>query len=288
MAHASPPYRPSRLAADFLQVDQRRSPIRPTRSSRREPVRDPARSSRRSAHRIWLNLIVREIRRSITGATSPKGRWLLGGTLAVGMMLWDWQLSLSTSVGVGTMLALYMAQSRQWQAYWHSLQRCVRGINRRLLLAVGGGGVATLSTFLAIAVWREAEHPWTAASLILQGLVMVLTCGLVVWHIGLRPEATIAASLEQDLVALTQADPLQRLISVRRLGRQLPHLEAPQQREVRDCLQLLLTQEPESLVREAALETLQSLASARSDLAFGTPLDLPAPRRPRTPPAPLA
>lgn len=276
------------MAADFLQAGQRRSPTRPTRFSGRDPARDPARSSRRSAHRIWLNLIVRQVRRGITGAASPTGRWLLGGTLAVGMVLWDWQLSLSTSVGVGTMLALYMAQSRQWQTHWHTLKRFLRGINRRLLLAVGGGGVATLSTFLAIAVWQEADHPWTAASLILQGLVMVLTCGLVIWHIGFRPEATIVASLEQDLVALTQADPLQRLITVRRLGRQLPHLEASQQREVCDCLQLLLSQEPESLVREAALETLQSLAPARSDLALGTPLDLPAPRRPRTPPAPLA
>ncbi|WP_448572121.1 hypothetical protein [Trichothermofontia sp.] len=277
MAHASPPYRPSRLAAEFLRPAQRRSSA------------PKARSSRRSAHRIWLNLLSRQWRRGATGMASPTGRWLLAGTLGVGMLLWNWQLSLSTSVGVGVMLTLYMAQSRQWQTHWQSLKRFLRGINRRLLLAVGGGGLATLSTFLAIAVWSEADHPWTAASLILQGWVILLTCGLVVWQIGLRPETAIAPSLEQDLMALTQADPLQRLITVRRLGRQLPQLEAPQQREVRDCLQLLLTQEPESLVREAALETLQSLAPARPDLALETPLDLPAPRRPRTaPPASLS
>lgn len=272
MAHASPPYRPSRLTAEFLQPP-------PRRSSARSP-----RSARRSAHRIWLTLVLRQFQRGVTGIASPRGRWVLAGALAVGMVLWNWQLSLSTSVGVGVMLALYMAPSRQWQTHWSTLKRFLRGTHRRLLLAVGGGSFATLSTFLAIAVWAEADHPWTAASLILQGFVILLTCSFVLWHLGMRSETPIAAPLEQDLIALTQANPLQRLITVRRLGRQLPHLEAAQQREVRDCLHLLLAQEPESLVREAALETLQSLTPVRPDLALETPLDLPAPRRPKSPP----
>ena len=47
--------------------------------------------------------------------------------------------------------------------------------NCRLALAVGSGGIATVSTYMAAAIWVESSSSWIAAGAIVQGLATLLT-----------------------------------------------------------------------------------------------------------------
>jgi hypothetical protein len=76
------------------------------------------------------------------------GGWLIGLTGVVAMLLWNWKLLLATSAGVLVMLLAYLMQEWDWQIYGSSLRRFFSGFNRQLTLAVGSGGIATLSTYL--------------------------------------------------------------------------------------------------------------------------------------------
>ena len=44
------------------------------------------------------------------------------------------------------------------------------GPNRRFVLAVGAGGIATLGAYMSLAIWADSSSDWMALSLILQNL----------------------------------------------------------------------------------------------------------------------
>jgi hypothetical protein len=182
-------------------------------------------------------------------------------TIVVAMLLWNWKLLLALVVGIGAMLFTYSAQQWKWQFRWSEIQKFLNGPNRQLVLAVISGGIATVSTYMAAAIWVDSHSPWIATGAIVQGLGTLLTLVLLLWQIVSRYDNQEADLFEKLLLNLTEQDPLKRLIAVRQLTKFISRqpVNPELQQEVVQCLQLLLTKEEEAIIRDAAFESLQTL-----------------------------
>jgi hypothetical protein len=208
---------------------------------------------------------------------SPEGRQQLQATVFNGrsgfgaagvgtllLMLWDAKLVFSTGAGIGTMVLLYLLQDQQWRKEKlpelnQKLQHQLEGINQPFLWsAIGGGGAAFLS-YLAIAAWAETDSHWLATGILIQGL---LTCGVLGLGIrqSWRSKAEDIETLEFShwVEKLSHEDPVARLLAVRQLTATVPSLT--QQKELLEYFQLMVSHEPESLVREAVWQALEALS----------------------------
>lgn len=192
-------------------------------------------------------------------------------TLLVGMLLWNWKLLLALVVGISVMLVVYSMQRWNWQGHWGEIKKFFHSPNRQLVLAVSSGGIATLSTYMAAAIWADSTSPWIATGAIVQGLGTLLTLILLVWQIVNFYSHHEQDSFEKLLLDLTEQDPIKRLIAVRRLTKivQRQQIDPTLEQDVVRCLHLLLSREEEAAIQEAAFESLQVLE--RSQLA-STPL----------------
>jgi hypothetical protein len=198
--------------------------------------------------------------RNFQSFSGPGGiLWFL--TIILAMLLWNWKLLLALLVGVGVMLLVYSMQGWDWRLHWLEIRKFLNSPNRRLVLAVGSGGIATLSTYTASAIWVDSTSPWIAAGAIAQGLGTLLTLILLVWQILNLHTSREEGQLDSLLLNLTAADPLQRLIAVRQLTKLITRnrVDATVQQDVSQCLRLLLSKEEEVVIREAAFESLQVL-----------------------------
>jgi hypothetical protein len=179
----------------------------------------------------------------------------------VAMLLWNWKLLLALLVGVGVMLSVYSMQKWDWKLRWVELQKLFNGSNRRLVIAVGTGGIATVSTYMAAVIMANSSSPWIAVGAIAQGLGTLLTIILLMWQLIKTYAGKDEDNIEHLFLNLTESDSLKRLVTVRRLTRIIKSqkINPELQREMTQCLQLLLTREEEPIVREAAFESLQAL-----------------------------
>lgn len=198
-------------------------------------------------------------RNTLSFAGSGKLLWFL--TIVLAMLLWNWKLLLALTVGVGVMLLVYSMQAWDWQKRWWEIRKFLHSPNRRLVLAVGSGGIATLSTYMGAAIWIDASSPWIAMGAIAQAFITLLTLILLVWQILNFHTSQQEGQLERLFLNLTDKDPLKRLIAVQQLTQLITRqrVDTTQQQQVSACLQLLLTREEEAAVREAAFESLQAL-----------------------------
>lgn len=184
-------------------------------------------------------------------------------TIIVAMLLWNWKLLFASSIGIGAMVSAYSMQKWNWQKHWLQFSQFFYSSNRRLVVAVLSGGIATLSTYIAASVWVGSKNPWIATGAILQGVGTLLTLILLVWLITNINDNQQQNHLDQLLVNLTESDPLKRLVAIRQLTKLVisSNVDASVRQNVTECLQLLLTQEEESLIRDAAFDSLQALES---------------------------
>ncbi|TAF06963.1 MAG: armadillo-type fold-containing protein [Nostocales cyanobacterium] len=182
-------------------------------------------------------------------------------TIIVAMLLWNWKLLLALAVGIGIMLVAYSIPKWNWQISWLEIRRFLNSANSRLALAVASGGIATFITYIAAAIWVDSPSAWMAVGAIVQGFGTLLTLVLLVWQIFSCQENREEEYLEQLFNNLTETDPLKRLLAVRQLtkfiNRQIVNASVKQ--DVIKCLQLLLSREEEAVIREAALNSLQTL-----------------------------
>ncbi|MCC3406019.1 MAG: hypothetical protein JGK17_10580 [Microcoleus sp. PH2017_10_PVI_O_A] len=226
-------------------------------------------------------------RRSVDGKTNRARspvvssaflKWLLarlsrskGGlaafTLAAVWGWWNSQLLLSTGLGIAAMMLVYRGQSGEWQLLRSKAEEFWEGPNRRLVLAVGAGGIATLGAYMSLAIWADSDSHWVALSLILQNFGTIAMAGLL-----LRQALSVGASkdeaaLDRILGDLTDADPVKRLIAVRQMTdlmnrggfNRVTSVKSWSARSLAaECFRLMLSQEPEALVRNALLEGLQT------------------------------
>ncbi|MFW9259211.1 armadillo-type fold-containing protein [Nostoc sp. CALU 546] len=181
-------------------------------------------------------------------------------TIIIAMLLWNWKLLLALLVGIGVMVLVYSMQEWDWQLRWSKIRNFLNSSNRRLALAVVSGGIGTVSTYMAAAIWVDSHSPWIAAGAIAQGVGTLLTLILLVWQIVNFYENREEDHLDQLLVNLTEKDPLKRLIALRQLTKVITHqrVDSSVQQDVVQCLQLLLSREEEAVVREAAFKSLQT------------------------------
>ncbi|MBD2292289.1 armadillo-type fold-containing protein [Anabaena sphaerica FACHB-251] len=182
-------------------------------------------------------------------------------TIIVAMLFWNWKLLLALAVGIGVMLIAYSIPKWNWQISWLEIRRFLNSANVRLALAVASGGVATLITYMAAAIWVDSPSLWMAVGTIVQGFGTLLTLVLLVWQIFNFQENREEDYLEQLLNNLTETDPLKRLLAVRQLTKFITRKQADAsvKQNVVECLQLLLSTEEEAIIREAALNSLQTL-----------------------------
>ncbi len=168
-------------------------------------------------------------------------------------------------------------QGWNWQVYWSNWRRFFTGSNRQLTVAVGSGGLAALSTYLAASIWVDSENRWIAVGTILQGFGTLLTLILLLWQaIADRPNRD-EAKFEQLLKDLADAAPLKRLIAVRQLAHLVSHsrLSKGYRHQLVEYFRLMLSVEQEPAIRDAVLESLQNWEPNQPKNQDNQPLQFP-------------
>lgn len=217
----------------------------------------------------------------------PKARrWLLAMVIVGAWGCLNEKLLLSTSLGILVMILVYRMQEWDWQVSLREFYRFWAGWNRRLTLAVGCGGLATLTAYTTVSIWVDSEQPLIASSLILQNLGIFAVIGLLVWQMISQKTGQQQTELEKYFTGLTDADPMRRLIAVRQITRYLSNyklnkIDSASQKllanstnsrmitsvnsslvtrsQIVDCFHLMLIRESEPIVRNAVLDCLQIL-----------------------------
>jgi hypothetical protein len=186
--------------------------------------------------------------------------YLWGTTIALALLIWNWQLVLALTIGAGVLVSVYLAQQGQWQIpkiHWQQWT----GANRSLTLAIATGTIATLSTYITSHIWLEADQSWLAIGIILQGFGTLSILLFLTWQ-TLNRQTELKS--ESQLVHLSDADPLKRLIAVRQITQQAQQNTAPlPPAQIADCFRLMLNRETEPSVCSALLEGLQTLGQGR-------------------------
>lgn len=205
------------------------------------------------------------------------GFWLFGFSVAIAMLYWNWKLLIATSVGVLVMWLVYRLQTWDWQLYWSNLRRFFGGANRQLTLAVGSGGLATLSAYMAVSIGVDTDSVWVAAGAMLQGFGTLAILVLLVWQIFGRQALREEARVERILGTLTDPDPLKRLIAVRHLTSLATKYDKANKYGLAEYFRLMLDREQELPVREAVLEALQAFDKVKVQKLPGgdAPLEMP-------------
>ena len=202
----------------------------------------------------------------LSSADQVSRSWFWGMAVVAVLLIWHWKLLFALGVGILVLLLTHSLQAGHWQIPWAELRQKLRGAKQRFALAVVSGGVATLSTYISLAIWSEAESFWSATGAIGQGLGILAVLVLLVGHLldHDRNNDLAPTRFDQLVHDLTHADALKRLIAVRQLTQVVttPTADRTQRRAVVDYLRLLLSQESEPVVRNAVLDSLQALDKA--------------------------
>ncbi|MEM8778478.1 MAG: hypothetical protein AAGF26_06325 [Cyanobacteria bacterium P01_G01_bin.49] len=174
---------------------------------------------------------------------------------------WNWKLVLATITGISLMRLAYRIQGWNWQRRWYYLCEFLKGSQGKLAIAVGSGSFATIVSYIAISIWSDAENRWLAIGFILQGLGTLLTLSLLGWQIFHLQGKKQETQYHQWISDLTDANTLKRLIAVRSLCELLEkqQLNLSQRQQLWEYFRLMLTEEQETVVRQAALQSCQIL-----------------------------
>lgn len=186
----------------------------------------------------------------------------LGGT----MLLWNWKLFFATGTGMSATLGVYLLLQSNWRLRWADLRRWFSGSQRPIVLAAVTGGLATVSTYMATAIWVTSDNHWMASGFILEGLATLAILGLLAWQTLHRVLGRDDVDLNGMLSQLSQDDPLKQVMALRQLERWILRelLEEQEQQTILDCCQVLLTRDLDPVVREAALALLASQSTQES------------------------
>lgn len=197
--------------------------------------------------------------------------WLLCLVLLVLLWIWNRTLVLSGGMGLTAFVLVYLVQQGQWQLPQVNWQALWKPSNRALTLGLISGAIVCFSTYLTVAIWREAGGSWLAKGMILQGLGILAMGLLLLWQ-RIEQSLSHAASCDRNfdhwLNDLSDPDPLKRLIAVRRLTQSMLQGSAASvdrpalslsAAELADCFRLMLDRETEPIVCRALLSSLQTL-----------------------------
>ncbi|MDJ0688494.1 MAG: ATP synthase subunit I [Xenococcaceae cyanobacterium MO_188.B32] len=204
--------------------------------------------------------------------------WLLCLLGLVFVWIWNWKLLLATVTGIGFMVLVYWLQSKNWLDLWSRWQHFLSNSNRQLIVAVSSGSITALGIYIAACIWTESENQWLAMGIILQTFASLITLALLVWHLWsnnrLRQNET---ELNRLLADLTHKDSLRKIIAIRQLTRLFKNGNLPQDYNVQlvEYYCLMLSQFQEIAVKEALLDSLESLGVEKFINKKNQPLQIP-------------
>lgn len=192
------------------------------------------------------------------------------------MLLWNWKLCLATGTGMGVTLGAYLLTQARWTLRWADWQRWFSSSQSPIVLAAGAGGVSTVVTYMATAIWASTDNHWMASGLILQGLATFGVLGLLGWQTLYRSTGRANVDLMAALTELSSDDPLKQRVALRQLEAWVKRgsVDDDERAAIADCCRLLLLRDTEKLVRESALALLQVL-SLESEEAASEAFSLP-------------
>ena len=229
-----------------------------------------AKSASSSWQRFIKNIPFKELPHLKTTATSrilqhknpAQFLWFL--TIVVAMLLWNPKLLFSCGTGVFVMLLVYSMPQWDWSQFWCQVRNFLQTTRGRLVLSVTSGLFACLGTYIAVAICLNSNNMWIAAGAIAQGLASILILILLAWLPMNLYGNQEQLELEQLSEYLLDTDPLKRLIGLRKLTKLATRqqLEPDTKQYIVECLQLLLTKESETAIRDAAFNSLQALEPA--------------------------
>jgi hypothetical protein len=194
-----------------------------------------------------------------------KPSWRLLLSLAVLGLLVLWNISLVLALGSGLALAIwvYLTRLGWWQLPQREIwQKLWSQPHRSLSLAVVSGGVTVVGCYVGLGIWQESQHSWLALGVIMEGLVTAAILLLLIWQQWVQRLGQAAQFSDRHLTLLEDlaaADPLKRLIAVRRLTQQAAHPLPLEAAHLADCFRLMLNRETEPLVCSALLDGLHHL-----------------------------
>ncbi|PSB02522.1 hypothetical protein C7B64_12725 [Merismopedia glauca CCAP 1448/3] len=208
---------------------------------------------------MWTQFESKSLQQLSAIRLKKAGKWLLSLTLVLALLFWNWQLWLATAVGVAVMLLVYLIPEWNGHLPLTQVRKWLTGVHRQLVLAVGSGGIAALSTYMAVITWRASDSPWLASGAILQGIGTLSVLVLLLWLIFSRQAAGEETKLHQMLIDLTDSNPLKRMVAVGYIGKQIADskLERQLRHQLINYLCVMLTQESEPLVKNAVMEVLK-------------------------------
>ena len=206
------------------------------------------------------------------------GSWVVVTIGAIALLYWDGRLVFATGTGVTVMLLVYWMPKWKLSVNRVALRKRLQSWDQPFVIAAGAGAIATLSTYLAAAIWAESDSAWIATGAILQGMGTLTGLGLLGWQIGTRPDPRAHVPIHQLLFDLAHKDPLKRLLAVRQLtdlvsvvdddcrlvprsrgtNRQNP-TKIPSRRQIADYFRVMLKREQDPIIRAAVLDGLQTL-----------------------------
>jgi hypothetical protein len=239
----------------------------------------------RKITRLWQVLMGNEYdrrssRRSIVSLPLPllkKCGYFVGLLL---LFAWNWQLMLATIAGIASMWLVYYLQGSNWQSYRKKLQQFWDSCDRRLTVAIASGGLATLATYTAAAIWEDTENPWLTFGSIVQALATIATLLLVLWQLWGGRKSENTDRFDTLLTDLASGDRLKCLIAIRKSIRLVDreHLSCSQRSELVDYFRILLSSEDSPTMKAAILDGLAVLEIEQFiDLPQASPRNNPHP-----------
>ncbi len=210
----------------------------------------------------WATQLNRSTPYASGGRDPQTSRRILTATLAMVLgilLLWQWQIGIALSVGSIIMLLIHSIQEPRGWKRWQQIRRLVQSSYAPLILAVGGGLLATLGTYTIVSIWAESTQPWLTTGAIVQGLATLAILSLLLWEWWQRQRERSVAQFDRYLSDVASPDAFKRLTGVRRLQTliQQDQIQPDQTQLAIDYLRLALDQEAVPVVREAMLEALQ-------------------------------
>ena len=209
--------------------------------------------------------------------------WLLYLLGLVFVWIWNWQLLLATATGIGCMILVYWLQNKNWLNYWYRWQRFLSQSNRQLIVAVSSGSITALGIYVAACIWTESENQWLATGVIVQAFASLITLALLVWYFWSDKHFRHdEREFNRLLTDLTHQDSLRKIIAIRQLTRLLKNGNLSQDYNIQlvEYYCLMLSQFQEIAVKEALLDSLESLDGEKIINKKHQPLQIPVQFKP--------
>jgi hypothetical protein len=199
--------------------------------------------------------------------------WLWGAGGFTVLLLLNPAIVLSLLAGGGMMGLVYVGQRRRWRLESPALQNWWSKIDRKLITTLASGVLATLGTYMAIAIWSESDSPWLATGILLQGAATLGILLFLIWRGLSQSSDRHETSFETILTQLTDVDPLKRLIAIRQATRWVtttaahptssPAHRTTEKALLLDCFHLMLNRETDPILRNALMDGLQTLSHSK-------------------------